>query len=458
MSERPWRLVVLAATAICLAALVAGCSGNREVSGPDRVAAGKQYHVASTGKDTNPGTAARPWKTMQHAADVARAGATVLVHRGTYAEEVHFSRSGTAAAPITFAAAPGEKPVVRALQLDRGASHLRFRGFHVRGYRAWGVTVLGSNQDLVFSRLRVTGGEAGVHFTLGDSGTPPQYGPVSDVVLEDSVIAGTRFTAVDATPGPANRMTFRRLEIYGRVTGEPSFGSDGLAVERGRDLTVEDCYIHDNGGDGIDLNSRDRTGGVGTVVVRRNRVVRNRLQAIKLWAGGRMERNVVWGQGINPILVGVFDCSCTMLNNTVAYNMWSDKFGARDYASVFGMGEPPAGPAKPKVNLTLRGNLWAFNTGPAQGSPTGIYLGPGVKLIEERDNLFFSRADGEIDAAFLRPNGPMFTRAEIRNGTWARRSGHGQGDLAVDPKFVSPWPNVDLHLQPGSPAAGRGAY
>jgi hypothetical protein len=47
---------------------------------------------------------------------------------------------------------------------------------------------------------------------------------------------------------------------------------------------VEDCYVHDNGGDGIDLNSRDREGYATGVIVGRNRVVRNHLNGIKLWA------------------------------------------------------------------------------------------------------------------------------------------------------------------------------
>jgi len=188
--------------------------------------------------------------------------------------------------------------------------------------------------------------------------------------------------------------------------------------------------------------------------VLRNSVFRNHLNGIKLWAGGRMEGNLLWGQGINPLDVGMFDCTAVVVNNTIAYNMWDAGYGARDYAATFGYAEP--GEEPPAVLLTLRANIFAYNTGPAQGTPTGICLGRGVQLAEERDNLFFSRQDEEIWADFIGPEGREFSRQDITGGAWAAATNAGQGDLVVDPRFVSGWPEVDLHLRPDSPAAGRG--
>jgi hypothetical protein len=55
--------------------------------------------------DTNPGTAAQPFKTIRHAADIVQAGDTVLIEPGTYAESITIRNSGTAAKPIVFQAA-----------------------------------------------------------------------------------------------------------------------------------------------------------------------------------------------------------------------------------------------------------------------------------------------------------------------------------------------------------------
>jgi len=445
---------IATAAAFTLTALTAllGCSAGRDSA--TRVTAAV-YHVSPSGNDADPGTADQPWRTIQHAADIAGPGDTLLVHAGTYAEDVRFQRSGTSGAPIAFQTAPTERVIVRSLQPDQGASHLRLTGFRVRGYRIWGVTLIGDNQDVILSRLNVSGGEGGIHFTDGYSGEPPAHGPVTDILVEDCSVHDVRYTGIDATPGPCLRTVFRRVESYGNgLVGQSSFGADGIGIERGQDVTVEDCFVHDNGGDGIDLNSRDRTGGVGAIIVRGNVVARNHLQGIKLWSGGRMERNVVWGQGINPIMIGAYDCRAEVLHNAVAYNMWDAAYSARDYAATFGY--PEQAGAAPRVRLVMRNNIWAFNTGPAVGSPTGIYFGPRVQLLDERRNVFHSRADGEIQAAFLGDR--WFSRADIRNGTWAAVSGHGQDDLAVNPLFVSGWPSVDLHLRPASPALGRGAY
>jgi hypothetical protein len=413
------------------------------------------HRVAPDGDDASPGTAQAPWQTLQHAADAAQPGDTVCIGGGSYSEEVVFSGSGTADAPITFAAAPGEAVNVQgSLSLAPGTSHLRLIGFAVRDFPVWGVTLEGDNHHVLLSQLDVAGGEASVRFTVGYSEEPPEYGPVSDVVLEDSLLRDCAYEAVDCTPGPCDRMTFRRLEIYGAGSAPGAdFGGDGLSVARGQDIVVEDSYIHDNGGDGIDLNSRDVAGNVPGIVVRRNRVVRNHLQGIKLWAGGRMENNVVWGQGINPVTVGVHPGSYEVVNNTIAFNMYSPDFGARDYAFVAGYPENGTAAA---IQLTLVNNIFAFNTGPEQGSPTGLYLGEGVQLTEH-NNLYWSREDGEIDAELVSGRDPSFTRAEIADGTWAAVTGQGQADVTADPVFVSGWPDVDLHLRAGSPAVDAGS-
>jgi len=412
-------------------------------------------HVALNGNDDNPGTADAPWLTIQHAADTAQPGDTVCVGTGSYSEDVTFSLSGTADAAITFASAPDETATVQgSLTLAPGASYLNLIGFAVLSFPIWGVTLEGDNHYVLLSHLDVADGEAGIRFTVGYSGEAPEDGPVSDVVVEDSVISDSEYTAVDCTPGPCDRMTFRRLEIYGAGTAPGAdFGGDGLGVERGQDVLVEDSYIHDNGGDAIDLNSRDSAGNVAGIIVRRNRVVGNHLQGIKLWAGGRMENNVVWGQGINPVMVGVYPGTYEVVNNTIAYNMYSSDYGARDYAFVAAY---PQDGTSAAIQLTLVNNIFAFNTGPEQGSPTGIYLGEGVQLTDHH-NLYWSRDDGEIDAEFVSGRDPSFSRAEIADGTWAAATGQGLGDVTADPLFLSGWPEVDLHLQADSLAVNAGS-
>ena len=91
------------------------------------------------------------------------------------------------------------------------------------------------------------------------------------------------------------------------------------------------------------------------------------------------------------------------------------------------------------------------------GGPTGIYLGAGVTLVQEGHNLFYSRIDGEIEAAFVSGE-TWFSRDRIADGSWATTTGQGIGNVIRDPLFISAWPNPDLHLTPGSPAIDTGMF
>ena len=60
------------------------------------------YFVSPAGDDKAAGSAAAPWKTLQHAAETVTAGDTVTVADGTYAGFACDGKSGTAASRIVF--------------------------------------------------------------------------------------------------------------------------------------------------------------------------------------------------------------------------------------------------------------------------------------------------------------------------------------------------------------------
>ncbi len=66
------------------------------------------YHVATTGVDTDPGSAEKPFATIGQAGKVLLPGDTCIVHGGVYREMVRPAVSGEQDKPITFTAAPGE--------------------------------------------------------------------------------------------------------------------------------------------------------------------------------------------------------------------------------------------------------------------------------------------------------------------------------------------------------------
>lgn len=93
-----------------------------------------EFNVALNGNDANPGTAARPLRTIQRAADLARPGDTITVHSGVYREWVNPPRGGTSdRRRIVYQAAPGE--LVEITGSDR------VTGWTRAGGDAWKVTL-----------------------------------------------------------------------------------------------------------------------------------------------------------------------------------------------------------------------------------------------------------------------------------------------------------------------------
>ena len=80
------------------------------------------YYVSTGGSDSNAGSLARPFRTIQRAANLAQPGDTVLVRAGTYRETVRPLRSGSGSKPITFAAYNNEKVTVSGADVVGGWS------------------------------------------------------------------------------------------------------------------------------------------------------------------------------------------------------------------------------------------------------------------------------------------------------------------------------------------------
>src|SRR5450432_3339343 len=104
------------------------------------------FYVATTGNDSNPGTQAAPWRTIQHAADTVRAGSTVNVRGGVYEELVSINASGNASDGfITIKSYPGETASLdashftpssrQAVLTIHNQSYVRIEGFEIRNFR-----------------------------------------------------------------------------------------------------------------------------------------------------------------------------------------------------------------------------------------------------------------------------------------------------------------------------------
>jgi len=79
-----------------------------------------EFHVAPSGKDSNPGTQAARLCTIQRAADLAQPGDVITVHEGVYRERIAPPRGGESDAKrIVYQAAPGEKVEIKGSEVAR---------------------------------------------------------------------------------------------------------------------------------------------------------------------------------------------------------------------------------------------------------------------------------------------------------------------------------------------------
>ncbi len=123
------------------------------------VASAANYYVAPTGQDSNPGTQASPWQTIQKAADTLTPGDTVFVRTGAYSK-VSVNVSGSAGGGwIKFVNYPGEKPVIdaagampaaneTALFLLANRSYVAIQGFELRNYKTTQTSLISAELRL----------------------------------------------------------------------------------------------------------------------------------------------------------------------------------------------------------------------------------------------------------------------------------------------------------------------
>jgi len=83
------------------------------------VARADTYYVSTKGSDENPGSEAKPLRTIQKAASLARAGDTILARGGVYSEPVVLRFSGQERKPIVLKNYPGEQPVIQPGELGK---------------------------------------------------------------------------------------------------------------------------------------------------------------------------------------------------------------------------------------------------------------------------------------------------------------------------------------------------
>jgi hypothetical protein len=128
-------LISITKTFICSILLAFSLIAPVSAAAPVSTAAltGSTYTVDqsnASADDSNPGTEALPWKTIQHAASAAIAGDTVYVKPGVYPERITLAHSGSSGRRITFQALPSRSVTMWGFYTI-GCDFLTIQGFKI---------------------------------------------------------------------------------------------------------------------------------------------------------------------------------------------------------------------------------------------------------------------------------------------------------------------------------------
>src|ERR1700723_2213279 len=237
------------------------------------------FYVSTTGDDSNPGTETAPWRTIQHAADNARAGSTVNIRGGVYEELVNISASGNSSDGfITFRSYPGETAILDATHFTPAArtgiltihnqSYVRIQGLEIRNLRTaehrltpLGISVIGSGSHIELLKNNVhhientfpgrdSPGSGGNGFGIAVYGTDAKA-PITDLIIDGNDVHHLKTGSSESLVVNGNVAGFRITK--NKVHDNSNIGIDVIgfehtapdpAVDRARDGVVSENLVY----------------------------------------------------------------------------------------------------------------------------------------------------------------------------------------------------------------------
>lgn len=384
------------------------------------------YFVSATlGLDSNPGTSdTAAFKTLQKAANTARAGDTVHVRAGTYAAGMNLfgHAGGRAGSPVTFLADPGAtitgaatsgvNASMAAINIEN-TSWIVVQGFNITDVNQTtnraGIRVAVS-PNCVIRNNTITGAYNGVFASRSDN-----------VLVENNVCRNSYGEHGIYVNGSANYV------IRGNETdGNPWNGihtnvSDGVNQVNTGGL-IENNVVHDNDLAGMDLT------GISNAVIR---------------------NNLVYGNGRHAVVLQNSNQEATVANHDVTFV--NNTFDAREGSSAFAiqfadLSSQPAGSAWTgnDNNMTIFNNILIGNQSGAYGA-IGTARVPPASFKSD-----YNVTDGRFSTHL--GSGPLKSLAQWRTAT--SQDAHSSTATAAQ-LFVNAGAS-DYHLRAGAPALDVG--
>lgn len=302
------------------------------------------YYVATDGNDSNPGSKAQPWKTIQKAADTMQAGDTVYIKAGTYVEEVTPKNSGSEANWITYQAYPGDEVIIESpnngtpsnyciiLGKYRPLEYLHFKNLTLKGV-GQGVTAacfeaIGHGDEvkshIILEGLTIKNGYCGVAFRYGvtdsniidcniyDNGNGISF----YAAIRNTLISGNQISHSHADPN-VNNSKGDGIVMSGNYSQIPDgnmcsnititnnlvhhVDRQGMLVTASKNVLIRGNHCHHNGATGIQTESDPSD--PNKVPICRNIVIEDNLCEDNSYSDKYKSETGIWVDDNNDVIV-----------------------------------------------------------------------------------------------------------------------------------------------------------
>jgi parallel beta-helix repeat protein len=342
-------------------------------------------YVAPTGSDSNDGRSINtPFRTINQAGAVARAGDVVDIRGGTYSEYARLQNSGTSTNRITFRAHPGERVIVDGSSISPNPSDpwnsptvIRVLGDYVT---VQGIEVANSASDGVW-----VGGR--------------------NVILDNLYVHNTYMHGVvffSTWDGVIQNSTIHDAYDYGGGGNGQNADGIGLKGDTGGRHTVRNNVVYNTSDDGIDSWRNANNTIEGNIVHNAGRDTGNG-NGFKLGPGGnnRVTGNVSYDNRSNG-----FDTNSgggNQIYNNTGYRNGGSNFINYSYANTFMNNISYAGSASMDSLAVHSSNTWNLGitdprfTSTDPSSTSFLKLAAGSSAIDAGTNVGLPYSGGAPD-------------------------------------------------------------
>ncbi len=386
------------------------------------------YFVSPEGDDSNPGTEGSPWRTVQHAAELLLPGQTVYIRAGTYAERVRPRHSGMTGQYITYAAYPGESPVIDGGSLTLRGDQAALFEIRRRGY------------------IRVTG------LRIINAASRPNTNGI--LVYESHHIAVENNSTVNTRSSGIGVWGSRNVVVSGNEIVSACRGrwQESLTVAGTDTFEVKNNLVHDTGKEGIDAKDGSKHGKIhGNVVYNVQEV------GIYIDAWDKTTFDIkVYGNVVHDVKNDGIAVASEMggkLSNVRIYNNVVYNSGAVGITITRNGAEDRPHPMRDIsiVNNTVWNNGRGWGGGISIDNPDALDVLVRNNIVSRNESFQLSRSpDVAKRNATIDHNLIHGYRGDLEDGEI-----YGANPVKGNPRFVNAL-SGNFHLRESSPAIDRG--